>query len=148
MHFYSIDSFIPQLYFGAHSFSLLKTQPKHNRPVAGCYRFVTCRQIATSLSSMSPIFDQSIKIRLVATRHLQTCYNLLKQLAASLQITSFKNQFVTILLTTCNRLVKVKLSQAMRTRLNIDLLITNIVARCQQTCSNLRILAMWVYIYY
>ena len=42
---------------------------------------------------------------LVATYHLQTCYNLLKQLAESLWITSFYNQLATSLLTTCNRLV-------------------------------------------
>ena len=37
--------------------------------------------------------------------YLQTSYNLLKQLAASLLITSLDNQLGTSLLTTCNRLV-------------------------------------------
>ena len=54
-------------------------------------------------------------MRLVATRHLQTCYNLLKQLAASLWITTFDSKLATSLLTTCNRLVIHKLSQTMRT---------------------------------
>ena len=58
---------------------------------------------------------KSVKNRLVATCHLQTCYNLLKQLAASLWITSFDNQLATSLLTTCNKLVVNKLSKAMRT---------------------------------
>ena len=45
----------------------------------------------------------------------QTCYNLLKQLAASLWITSFDNQLATSLVTARNRLVVNKLSQAKRT---------------------------------
>ena len=49
-------------------------------------------------------FIKSVKIRLVTTCHLQTCYNLLKQLAASLWITSFDNQLATSLLITWNRL--------------------------------------------
>ena len=49
-------------------------------------------------------FIKSVKIRLVATCHLQTCYNLLKQLAASLWITSFDNQLATSLFTTWSRL--------------------------------------------
>ena len=64
----------------------------------------------------------SVKIRLVATCHLQTCYNLLKQLAASLWITSFDNKLVSSLVTTCN-----KLSQAMRTHPDIDLLMTSLL---------------------
>ena len=63
----------------------------------------------------------SVKIRLVATCRFQTCYNLLKQLAASLWITSFENQLETSLLTTCKRLVVNKLSQAMRAHPNIYL---------------------------
>ena len=81
----------------------------------------TCQfhQVATSLL---------IKIGLVgATCHLQTCYNLLKQRhAASLWITSFDNQLATSLLTTCNRLVVNKLSQAMRTHADIGFLITSL----------------------
>ena len=42
------------------------------------------------------------KIRIVVIWYLQTCYNLFKQLAASLWITSFDNQLATSLLTTCN----------------------------------------------
>ena len=53
---------------------------------------VTC---ATNLS-VSSSCNKSVKIRFVATCHLQTCSNLLKQLAASLWITSF-------LQSTCNK---------------------------------------------
>ena len=48
--------------------------------------------------------------------------NLLKQLAASLQTTSYDNQLAANLLTTCNKRVVNKLSQAMRTHPDIDLL--------------------------
>ena len=54
---------------------------------------------------LQPVF----KIRLVATCHLQTCYNLLKQLVG------FDNQLATSLFTICNRLVVNNLSQAMWT---------------------------------
>ena len=46
-----------------------------------------CQQVATNLS-ISSSCNKSVKIRLVATCHFQTCYNLLKQLVASLWITS------------------------------------------------------------
>ena len=36
------------------------------------------------------VYNKSVKIRLVATCRLQICYNLLKQLAASLWITGFQ----------------------------------------------------------
>ena len=67
----------------------------------------TCQfhQVATSL----------LKSIACCNLSFQTCYNLLKQLAASLWMTSFDNQLATSLLTTCNRLVVNKLSQAMRT---------------------------------
>ena len=85
--------------------------------------------------------NKSVKIRLVATCHLQTCYNLSKQLAANLWITSFDNQLATSLLTTCNRLIVNKryiqlarnrmavnkLSQAMRTHPDIGLLMTSLL---------------------
>ena len=54
-------------------------------------------------------FCKPVKIRFVAICHLQICYNLLKQLSA-------------ILLTTCNRLVVNKQSQAERTHPDISLL--------------------------
>ena len=79
---------------------------------------------ATSLSISSSCY-KSVKMRLVATCHLQTCYNLLKQLAAGLWITSFDNQLATSLLTTCNRLVINKLLQAMQMHPDIGLLITS-----------------------
>ena len=66
--------------------------------VANCqfYRIVTaCQQVSTNLS-ISSSCNKSVKIRLIATCHLQTCYNLLKQLAASKWITSFDNQLATI----------------------------------------------------
>ena len=70
--------------------------------------------------------DITIKITnnswLVATCHLQTCHNLLKQLAASLWITSFDNQLAKTLLTKCNRRVVNKLPEAMQTHPDIGLL--------------------------
>ena len=60
----------------------------------------TCRKLPILLGSC----DKSVKIRIAATCHLQTGYNLLKQLAASLWIPSFDNQLATSLLTACNRL--------------------------------------------
>ena len=98
----------------------LHRQKRHRR-VASCqfYRLViTCQQLATNLSILSSC-KKSVKIRLVATCHLQIRYNLLKQLAESLWITSFDNQLATSLLTTCNRLVVNKLPQTMRTHSEI-----------------------------
>ena len=65
---------------------LVTHSQKRHRLVASCqfYHIVaTCQQIATSLS-ISPSCNKSVKIRLIAICHLQTCYNLLKQLATSL----------------------------------------------------------------
>ena len=90
---------------------------KRHRLVERCqfYRLVaTCQ------------FQQS-SCRLVATCHLQTRYNLLKQLAASLWITSFDNKLAANLLTACNRLVINKLSQAMGTHPDIGLLMTSLL---------------------
>ena len=70
--------------------------------------------------SISSSCYKSVKIRLAKTCHLQNCYKLLKQLAASLWITSFDKS-------TCNRLVVNKLSQAMQTHPDIGLLITNLL---------------------
>ena len=97
--------------------------------VACCafFRLVaTCQQVVTNLS-ISSSYNKSVKIRLFATYHLQTRYNLLKQLAASLWMTSFDNQLATSLFTTCNRLVVNKLSQTMRTHPDIGLLITSLL---------------------
>ena len=73
----------------------------------------TCQfhQVATSL----------LKIRLVATCHLHTCCNMLKQLATSLS-------------TACNRLVVNKLSQATRTHPDIGLL-KQVVTRLTSTAN-------------
>ena len=102
---------------------------KCHRPVASYqfYRLVaTCKQFATNLS-ISLSCNKSVKVMLNASFHLQICYNSLKQLAASLWITSFDNQLATSLLTTCNRLVVNKLSQGMQTHPDIGLLITNLL---------------------
>ena len=65
---------------------LVTHSQKRHRLVASCqfHQLVaTCQQIATSLT-ISPSCNKSVKIRLIAICHLQTCYNLLKQLATSL----------------------------------------------------------------
>ena len=98
----------------------------------------TCQQVATNLS-ISSSCNKSVKIRIVVTCHLQTCYNLLKQLAASLWITSFDNQLVISLLTTCNRLVANKLPQAMQTHPDIALLITSLLLDVNLGNCNLRV---------
>ena len=103
------------------------------------YRLVTaCQQVSTNLS-ISSSCSKSVKIRLVATCHLQTCYNLLKQLAASKWITSFDNQLATI--NSADKLQQTfrhKLWQAMRTHPHIGLLITSSlqhVNRLVRTCA-------------
>ena len=117
-------------------FHVYNVPPLCIAPVVLRIRF-TCQQVATNLS-ISSSCNKSVKIRLVATCHLQTSYNLLKQLVASLWITSFENQLATSLLTTCNRLVVNKLSQAIRTHPGIGLLITSLlqdVNRLVVTCA-------------
>ena len=84
--------------------ALVVHSQKRHRLVASCqiYRLVaTCQQVATSLL-ISSSCNKLVKIRLVATCHLQTCCNLLKQLAASLWITSLNKPVRTI----CNKLVE------------------------------------------
>ena len=107
-----------------------------NRPCS--QKRVTYRvQVETNLS-ISSSCNNSVKMRLVSTCHLSTCYNLLKQLAASLWIKSFDNQLATSLLATCSRLVVNKLSQAMQTHPDIGLLITCLlqdVNRLVPTCA-------------
>ena len=73
---------------------MLKKPKKHHRHLVG--NFTICKRVCCNLQS------PHVKIKLAATCHLQTCYNLLKQLAARLQITSFDNQLETSLLITCN----------------------------------------------
>ena len=54
----------------------------------------TCHRLFNNLQqnlSISSICNRSVEIKLVATCHLQTRYNLLKQLAAGMWITSFDN---------------------------------------------------------
>ena len=98
-----------------------------------------CLQVSnfTSLLQLVNEFEQTCQFHQVATSLLKpgllqfvncrTCYNLLKQLAASLWITSFYNQLATSLLTTCNRLVVNKLSHALQTHLDISLFITSLL---------------------
>ena len=79
---------------------------KRHRLVSSCQFYcrlvATCQQVATSLS-ISSSCNKSVKIRLVATCHLQTCYNMFatttcnnkatcKQLATSLLTTNLDNQ--------------------------------------------------------
>ena len=88
------------------------------------YQFVsTCQQVETSLS-ISSSCNKSVKIRLVATCHLQTCYNLLKKVATRLlnKLQQVCWQLATSPLTTCKRLVVNKLSIAMQTHPDISLL--------------------------
>ena len=80
-------------------------------------------KVATS-SLISSSCNKLVRIRHVATCHLQTCCNLLKQLVTSLWIT---RQLASSLLTTCNRLVVIKLLQAMRTHPDIGLLSTELL---------------------
>ena len=85
----------------------------------------TCCNLSTSCNKLVNFIKlqqvRIVKIRIVAICHLQTCYNLLKQLAESLLITSLDNQFATSLLTICDRLVLNKRSQAMRMHPDIGL---------------------------
>ena len=77
------------------------------------YRPVTIfQQVATNLS----ILSSCNKLRLLKSDCCNLSFsNLLKQLVASLWITSFVNQLATGLLITCNRLVVDKQLQAMKT---------------------------------
>ena len=97
----------------SHSIKKLTTRCEYNihsqkrhRLVSSCQFYcrlvATCQQVATSLS-ISSSCNKSVKIRLVATCHLQTSYNVFKQLATSLLTTNLDNQHGTSLLTTCNR---------------------------------------------
>ena len=74
--------------------------------------------------SISSICNRSVEIKLVATCHVQTWYNLLRQLVAGMRATSFDNQLATSLLKTCYGRVVNKLSQVMQTHSDIGLLIT------------------------
>ena len=87
-----------------------------------CPRKIRVQKVSTNFSILSSC-NKCVKI----SCHFQTSYNLLKQLAASLWITSFDNQLATILLTSWNRLVVNKLSQAMRMHPDIGLLITSLL---------------------
>ena len=62
---------------------------------------LACCNLLTSCNKQISSSYKLVKIRLVATCHQQTCYNLLKQLASSMWITSFDKS----VRTTCNKLV-------------------------------------------
>ena len=82
--FYNIIQF--EFFLGSGQYSPCHTQPKTSQTCCKLSilpHVATCQQIATSLS-ISPSCNISVKIRLIAICHLQTCYNLLKQLATSL----------------------------------------------------------------
>ena len=61
----------------------------------------SCQQVATSLSISSSWNKPVELIRLVAACQLQTCYNLLEQVAPSLLISHLDNQRASSLLITC-----------------------------------------------
>ena len=96
--------------------------------------FYTAKNVNISSSCNEPV-----KIRLVAIvifRLVTTCWNNLQQ-ACWYQVWTINSQQVCTL-TTCSRLVIIKLSQAMRTHPDIGLL-WQVVTTCQQTCCNLRV---------
>ena len=122
--------------------ALEKRQGSNCSNMDGCYTAknatvllqVVNRLVATSqqVSTNLPIFSScntSVQIRLAAACHLQTCYNLLKQLAASLWITSFRKQLSqSSLLITCNRrLVFNNLLQSRQTRPDIGFCVSGCV---------------------
>ena len=81
------------------------TQPRlDTQPQTYCKLSIlpACQQLPTSLS-ISSSCKKSVKIRLVANCHLQTCK--LKQVAINLQQFCWNNQLATNLLSTCNWLV-------------------------------------------
>ena len=78
------------------------TQPKTPQTYCKLSILPACQQLPTSLS-ISSSCKKSVKIRLVANCHLQTCK--LKQLAINLQQFYWNDQIATSLLTTCNWLV-------------------------------------------
>ena len=92
-----------------------------------CYRLVAIyQQVATNLS-ISSSCNKSVKI-------YKACFNVLKQLVASMWIKSHDDELAASLLIICNRqLIIYKLSQTMQTHPDIGLL-TKSVARSQQTC--------------
>ena len=131
--------------FTIHGAPLIHSQ-KCNILVASCLFFglvATCKQVATNLS-ISSSCNKSVQIRLVLTCHLQTCYNFLIQLAASLWITRFDNQLATSLLTTCNRLFVNKLSQTMPTHPDIGLLITSLLQDVSRLVATSTFLAVYL----
>ena len=81
-------------YSGVHS-------QKRHRLAASCglYRLAaSCHQVAASLLTSSSC-SKSVRIRLAATRYLQTCCKLLQQLAASLWTSSLDKSVVS----TCSK---------------------------------------------
>ena len=83
---------------------IMHSQKRH-RLVASC-KFHQLEQLVNKLQQNCQ-FHQAVTSHSLtaASCHLQACYNLLKQFAASLRITNFDNQLATSLLTTCNKSV-------------------------------------------
>ena len=86
----------------------ISTPPPPHLSLTQSKTLQTCWKLSILLVNFIK-FGKPVKIRLVAICHLQICYNLLKQLSPSL-------------LTTCNRVVVNKQSQAERTHPGISLL--------------------------
>ena len=97
--------------------SFLSTQPKTSQ--------TWNKKIATSLS-ISSSCNKSVKISLVATCHNAGLFQLVETICNKrfeiINLQQVRWQLATSLLTTCNRLVVNKLSQAMRTHPDIGLL--------------------------
>ena len=84
---------------------MLRNQ-KLGRLVASCQYYLlvtTCSAWSTSCNKLVNFEFIVVNFMLVAIYHLKTCYNLLKQLAAGLWITSFDNQLATDLPSTSCR---------------------------------------------
>ena len=101
-----------------------------------CHTLVaTCQQVITNLS-ISSSCNKSVKIRLVATCHLQICYNLLAETTCSKAVDDKFSQS-NCSLQVCSQLATNLLSTCCRKPCKRILIIScfnKSVARCQQTC--------------
>ena len=96
-------------------------------------------KLSTNLS-ISSRCKKSVKIRLVATCRLQTCLQLLKQLVASLWVTSIDNQLAPSLLTTCVTSRTATCHQLVNSFLQLG---SRLVANCVFLCTTSRELERW-----
>ena len=132
-------------------FNLLLHSQKSHKLVASClfYRLVaTCQQVTTSLS-ISSNCNKSFKTRLVATWHLQTCYNLLKQVAtiASPLKQSTCNKSVDNLQQACWQIVTDLLSQAVAHHANASWYRLVVTSYCKMSTDLLQLACFWLCIY-